>query len=278
VWRSREEIAENRLGLVALGRTGVAFQHDHQLYMAPLGGVERPVASRELPLGWTTGGLYTYSYPRRELLLRADTGVILRSIGRQSHEYEFDRATGSLYFLSDRVLMGARGVRTWRLGTLTGLGISASSWVQPIGGLVELLDARRLVLVRPDGSPFASTSVRDLDRISSFLAVAPAASAVAFTGVTGRTGNLTAENVYLLRAGTRAAIAVHHELGSFRGCAQWASVQWHGSWLLYADNSGQLGAIDTAGPPHAIELTGLVRRLLRGQEVLSARWSGSPAR
>jgi hypothetical protein len=34
---------------------------------------QRPVATRELPLGWTTGGLYTYSYPtpdRQRLIVR----------------------------------------------------------------------------------------------------------------------------------------------------------------------------------------------------------------
>ena len=90
LWRSHQDIAANQIGLIAAGPKAVTFQHDHRLYIAPLGGVERPVASRELPLGWTTGGLYTYSYPRRELLLRDNTGTVMKAIGRQPQEYQFD--------------------------------------------------------------------------------------------------------------------------------------------------------------------------------------------
>jgi hypothetical protein len=121
LWRSREEIAADQIGLVAAGPHAVAFQHDHSLYIAPLAGTERPVATREVPLGWTTGGLYTYSYARRELLLRGDTGAILQTIARRPLEYQFDLATRSLYFLSHRVLMGARGAHLWRLAPLSSL-------------------------------------------------------------------------------------------------------------------------------------------------------------
>ena len=263
LWRSHEDIAANRLGLIAAGPNAVAFQHDHALYIAPLGGVERPVASRELPLGWTIGGLYTYSYPRRELLLRADAGTLLTTIGPRPLEYQFDLETGNLYFLTHGVLIGARGTRTWRLASLRSLGMSANTWLEPLGRLIELMDDHRLVLLRPDGSLFASTSVGHLDRISSFLATGPGASAVAFTALTGSTRHPNAENVYLLRAGAHAAIEVHSQPGSFGGCAHWASVAWHGTWLLYSDNDGELAAIDTAGAHHAIGLNGLARRLLK---------------
>jgi hypothetical protein len=151
--------------------------------------------------------------------------------------------------------------------------MSANTWLQPLGGLVELLDVRRPAVVRPDGSLFASTPVRHLDRISSFLASAPGASAVAFTGVTGPTRDPNAESVYLLRAGADAAIVVQDEPGSFGGCAQWASVEWHGSWLLYSNNDGNLAAIETVGAQRAIELSGLARRLLRGRQGFDAHWS-----
>ncbi len=273
LWRSREQFAANQLGLIAAGPNAVAFQHDHRLYIAPDGGAERPIAPRELPLGWTKGGLYTYSYPRQELLLRGDTGALLKTIGGRPTEYQFDLADGRLYFLRDGVLMGARGACIWRLASLRSLGMSANTWLQPLGGLVELLNDRRLVVVRPDGSLFASTAVRNLDRISSFLAIAPHASAVAFTGVTGPTRDPNAETVYLLREGAHAALAVHREPGSFGGCAQGASVQWHGSWLLYSDSGGQLAAADTAGTHRTIELSGLARRLLGVREGLDAHWS-----
>ena len=228
---------------------------------------------RELPLGWTTGGLYTYSYPRRELLLRSDTGTLLKTISRRPVEYQFDLTTRSLYFLSHGVLIGAHGTHVWRLASLHSLGMSTNTSLQPLGRLIELLDDQRLALVRPDGSLFASTPIGQLDRISSSIATAPDASAVAFTALTGPTRHPNAENVYLLRAGTHAARVVHHQPGSFGGCAQWASVTWHARWLLYSDNDGKLAVMDTAGGHRTIDLDGLARHLLKPHEQFDARWS-----
>jgi hypothetical protein len=273
LWRSREEIASNRIGVIAAGPSAVAFQYDHRLYFARIGSAERPVARRELPLGWTIGGLYTYSYPRRELLLRGDTGAILHTVARRPLEYRFDAANRGLYFLRHGVLMGARGQRTWRLASLSSLGMSANTSLQPLDGLIELLDDHRLAVVRPAGSLFASTSVRNLDRISSFLAIAPSGGAIAFTGGTSPTRGADAENVYLLHAGAHAATTVHREPGSFGGCAHWANVEWRGSWLLYSSHDGNLAAFDTAGAHGAIELSGLARRLLSGREGFDALWS-----
>lgn len=274
LWRSHEQIAANQLGLVAAGPNAVAFQHDHRLYIAPLGGVERPIAARELPLGWTTGGLYTYSYRRRELLLRSDTGTVLKTISDRPVEYQFDLATRSLYFLSHGVLIGAHGARVRKLASLHSLGMATNTSLQPLGRLIELMDDHRLALVRPDGSLFASTPIGQLDRISSFIATAPDASAVAFTALTGPTRHPNAENVYLLPAGAHAARVAHHQSGSFGGCAQWANVTWHGTWLLYSEDDGKLSAIDTAGTHRTIQLDGLARHLLKRRDQFDARWSG----
>jgi hypothetical protein len=273
LWRSREQMAADQLGLIAAGSHAVAFQHNHRLYIAVYGGAERPVAARELPLGWTTDGLYTYSYPRRELLLRSDGGALEKVIARRPVEYEFDLTGASLYFLSHGVLMVAHGAHMRRLASLGRLGMSTDTWLQPLGPLVELLDDRHLVLVRRDGSRFASTPMRKLDRISSFLAVPSHAGAVAFTAMSGPAEGPNAETVYLLRAGARAARAVLREPGSFGGCAQWASVEWHGSWLLYSNNDGNLVAIETAGARRALELSGLARQLLGVRQGFDAHWS-----
>jgi hypothetical protein len=273
LWRSREQIAGGQLGLIAAGSRAVAFQHSHRLYIASYRGAERPVAARELPLGWTTNGLYTYSYPRRELLLRNDGGALEKVIARRPVQYEFDLSGASLYFLSHGVLMVAHGAHIRRLASLSRLGMSTNTWLQQLGRLVELLDDRRLVLVRPDGSLFASTPVRKLDRISSFLAVASHAGAVAFTAMSGPVEGPNPETVYLLRAGARAARAVLREPASFGACAHWASVEWHGSWLLYGNNDGNLAAIDTAGARRALELGGLARQLLGVRQGFDAHWS-----
>ena len=212
LWRSQAAIVANQLGVIAAGPHAVAFQHDHLLFLAAYGGAERSVARRELPLGWGTDGLYTYSYPRRELLLRGDSGGILQTIARRPVEYEYDFGTGSLYFIAHGVLMAARRARIWRLGSLSSLRFSNNTWLQPMGRVVELLDDRRLVVVRPDGSVFASSPLpRDglqADGPSSSLAIAPHADTIAFTVAFGRTDDPNAfghahgtEIVYLLRAG-----------------------------------------------------------------------------
>lgn len=286
LWRSREQIAANGLGVIAAGPDAVAFQHDHLLYLASYGGgAELPVAQRELPLGWTAGGLYTYSYPRDRLLLRAATGAILNTIGPpRPQEYELDPQTGSLYFIAHGVLIGAHGARTWRLGSLAGFGMSANTWMVPLGGLVELQGDRRLVVARPDGSLFASTLLpRDGSQgegPSGELQIAPGGDAVAFTVAFGRAADPHAtrrahgtEIVYLLRAGAHAATPVYVEHLAFTACERGAGVQWHGSWLLYSNTEGDLAAIDTAGSHRTIDLSSLARRLLGTRHGVDATWS-----
>ncbi len=284
LWRSRREIPAGQLGVIAAGPHAVAFQHDHVLFIAAYGGTDRPVARREVPLGWSAGGLFTYSYTRRELLLRSDTGAILETIARRPLQYEYDLGSGSLFFVTRGVLVGARGARAWRLASLRSLGFTTNTWLQPMGRLVELMDDRRLVVLQPGGSVFASGPLprdgRQPDAPSSSLAIAPSASAVAFTVAFGRTDNPSAtrrahgtEIAYLLHAGARAATALHVERVAFAPCERGASLQWHGSWLLYTNTEGNLAAIDTAGAHPTIELTGLVRRLLGSQHTIDANWS-----
>ena len=284
LWRSHHEMGVDGLGVIAAGGHAVAFQRAHMLYLARDGGAARPVARRELPLGWTPEGLFTYSYPRRELLLRSDTGTLLRRIARRPLEYEYDLHTGSLYFVRRGVLLGARGTSVWRPASLRSLGLSTNTWLQPLGRLIELLDDRRLVVVRPGGSVFASTSLprdgRQFDSPSSSLAVAPHAHAVAFTVALGRAGDPSVarrahgtEIVYVLRANSRAATAIHRERIAFWLCEREAGLQWHGSWLLYSNTEGTLTAIDTAVGHRAIELSRLVRRLIGARTVIDVHWS-----
>lgn len=274
VWRSRAKIAALQLGVVVAGRSGVAFQHDHQLFIAPPGAAERPIARRELPLGWTTSGLYTYSYPRHALLLRGDGGGLLATIARRPYEYQYDLAARSLYFLTHGVLMSARGAVTRRVASLRSIHMSHNTWFQPLGdGLVELLDDARLDVVRPDGSLFAATPVRRIDRISSLLVTAPGGGAVAFAGLTGPPNHPNAENVYLLQVGAHSARSVHRELGSFGGCVEGANLEWNGLWLLYSNSNGNLAIIDTAEGHRTIELSGPAHHLLGARQGFAAQWT-----
>jgi hypothetical protein len=269
-----------QLGVVTVGPHAVAFQHDHQLYLAPRGRAERPVARRELPLGWTTRGLYTYRYQGRELLLRSDTGRLLKVIARRPLGSDYQVAAGILYFISRGALMSAHAARVERLASLNRLGLSAGPWLQPLGQLVELVDNHRLVVLRPGGSVFASTPLPlghgQADNVTSSLAVAPRARAVAFTATSDRTAD--EETVYLLRPGARMAVPVRTERVDFRPCERGASLQWHGNWLLYSNSEGNLAVIDTTGTHRAIELSSLIASLPGTRAGFSAYWTGQPTR
>jgi hypothetical protein len=287
-WRSRGQVAPNQVGVIIASSRMVAFQHDHNLNLAPLRGAERPVASREMPLGFTAGGLYTYSYPRRQLLLRSDTGAILKVIAPEPFRSEgYFVTNGSLYFIVHGVLMRALGPRVQRLASLAGFGMSGA-WFQPVGRLLELQDNDRLVVLRPDGSVFASTplprNAGETESISSSLVVAPDTSAVAFAAAAGESNDPNAarrahgtETVYLLRPGSHKATPIHTEHVVFRVCERGANLQWHDRWLLYSNSEGHIAAIDTTDAHHTIELGSLVRGLPGTRNGFSASWSGQPA-
>ena len=284
LWRSRGEIASRwQLGLVAVGPQTVAFQHDHKLYLAPLTGVERPVARAELPLGWTRGGLYTYRYDGRELLLRSDTGALLKTIARRPLGSDYLVVNGSLYFITDGVLVRARGARIQRLASLAGIGMSAGPGLQSLGRLLELRDDNRLVVLRPDGSVFARTplprSQGQSESISSALVAAPDGKAVAFAAAVGEANDPNApgrshgtETMFLLRAGAHTAVPVHTERVEFKVCERGASLQWHGKWFLYSNSEGNVAAIDTTSVHHAVELSRFVHSLAGTRDGFTAYW------
>jgi hypothetical protein len=283
LWRSRMQIASPwRLGVVAAGPHAVAFQAHHQLYLAPLGGVERPVARREFPLGWTRDGLYTYRYQGRELLLRSVTGRLVKVIARRPLGSDDYVVNGNLYFIARGAVMRAQGTRTELIAPLKRLGLSADVWMQSLGRYIQLQDDHRLVVLRAKGSELASTPLppggaRGEGLIGS-IAVAPHADAVAFTTASDSSAGRSAgvETVYLLAAGTHTAIPVHREAGSFGGCERWVNLQWHGRWLLYNATEGNIAVIDGSGGHHAIELTNLGRHLPGGRDGARASWTGQP--
>lgn len=269
-----------RLGVVAAGPHAVAFQAHHKLYLAPLGGVERPVAWREFPLGWTRDGLYTYRYQGRELLLRSVTGRLVKVIARRPLGSDDYVVNGNLYFIARGAVMRAQGTRTELIAPLKRLGLSADVWMQSLGRYIQLQDDHRLVVLRANGSELASTPLppggaRGEGLIGS-IAVSPHADAVAFTTASDSSagGSAAVETVYLLAAGTHTAIPVHREAGSFGGCERWVNLQWHGRWLLYNATEGNIAVIDTSGAPRAVELTTFLRRLTNARDEFSAYWSG----
>jgi hypothetical protein len=284
LWRSRLLVPSRwRLGVVTASAHDVAFQFEHKLYIAPIGGVERPVAHRELPLGWSGAALYTYAYRGRQLQLRSASGRLLKVIARRPLS-DYFVADGRLYFILRGSLMRASGTRIERLASLHRLGLSSDSWMQTLGQFVQLQDDHRLVVIHDDGSGLVSTPLppgRDQNAgLVGSPAVAPRAGAVAFATVSDRSAGRSdgAETVYVLRPGAQAAAPVHTETGSFGGCARWVTLQWHGKWLLYSSNQGNVALIDSTGRERAVELTRLVRRLPgAGENGFSAYWTGAPA-
>lgn len=292
LWRSHEEFPSRTRGPIGLGGLTVgdralAYAYHDTLYLAPVTGAEQPIARGESPIGFTTGGVYTYRW-KRALILRRNTGTVLKTIARWPFDADFRAVDGNLYFIVDDTLMRARGLRVRRLVQLRRLGLSTDTWLQALGPLVELQDNDRLVMVRPNGSVYASTplprSHGQADTISSSVAFAPRDTAVAFTAATGladdpNSGRSTpgSETIYVLRRGARAATPVHRERVEFPPCVgEGATLQWQASWILYNGADDHAAAFDTAFPEHAIELGRLIRRLPGTRDGFTAYWSDQP--
>ena len=289
LWRSpTADWSARHIGVVVAGPRMFAFQYEQQLYMGPMRGGIRAVARSEMPLGWSGRRLYTNSYPRRALLLRGSTGRLIKVLSPLPF-HSSPVVTGDSVYLELRGgLIRARGTRVRRLTTLAALGVSADSWLQPIGGLLELQDARRLMILRPGGSVFASTPLPRRDGELGTLSSSPVADAhadaVAFTAAYGESPDPNAaawahgeETIYVVREGARSAEALHTEDVSFRVCERGAGVQWHGSWLLYDNSEGNVVLIDAAGAHRAIDLTNAGARLAGARTDLGAFWAGHPA-
>jgi hypothetical protein len=132
---------------------------------------------------------------------------------------------------------------------------------------VALRDRHRLVVLRADGSPFASTPLprwkRRTDGISSAVAANAAADAVAFAATQGNTayGSTGTERTYLLRTGDTAATAIHNERVDFAVCERMAELDWHENWLLYSSSEGNVAAFDSSSVSSTVDLSAFARAL-----------------
>ena len=281
LWRSSGEYrARYQFGVVTIGERTVAYSYRRHgaewLYVSPLAGRERRVARNEFPLGWTRGGFYAYRYGGRQLLLRGKTGALEATVVRMPATYFYDRTTESLYFIARGTLWRAQGAAVKAMASLAGVGLpprKPDAEIVPLGSLLELLTNGRLIVLHADGTLFAATRLPDPhEAISSEVAVAPDASAVAYTVAIGTSTN--EETVYVLRAGARAAIALNREPAELGGCVSGATVRWHGRWLLYSATGGYLAVIDSARKRPQIDLSAIAQRLSGNRNGISAYWSG----
>jgi hypothetical protein len=291
LWRSSGRFPlAYEVGAITVGPRALAFSYGNRtphLYLASLNGSERRIATGEYPLGWTRGGLYTRAGPGGQLLLRSITGRLRETIAGQVYTYAYDQASGSLYFIAHGALFRTAGASQHPIASLARLGLSAGRalQLQPLRRLVAIRDGHRLVVLRMDGTVFASTSLPHgrtrHDGISSQPSAAPDARAVAFAATHGNTayGSSGSETVYLLTPGAHAARAIHTERVAFAVCERGADLAWHGRWLLYSASEGNTAVIDTRRPQQAIELTRILRRLPglsddEGNLDFSASWGG----
>jgi hypothetical protein len=289
LWRSHARFPlAYALGTITLGPRTLAFSSGRtpQLYLARLGGRERRLASGEFPLGWSGDSFYTRRRPGGELLLRGRTGALRQRLARRTSSYAYEQASGALYFLAQGTLVRAQGGQERGLASLRTLRFSptAAPQLEPLGQLLALRGPRRLVVLRADGSRFATTRIPHgrsrVDGFSSSITAAPAARAVAFAATLGNTasGSHGSETVYLLRPGQSSAVPLYREQLEFAVCERQAELAWHRRWLLYSASEGSLVVIDTRGSRRAIDLSGLVSRLPgtgggEGHRNFSAHWA-----
>jgi hypothetical protein len=274
LWRSHgrrfRDAQDSGVGAVVSGRTAVAFSVFHgrrlYLYAARLGQAERLVATGETPLGFTAGGALV-SERLRTLLLRRGPVWRPRRLWSGAGDVVFDHAARAVYFVRRGRLERFDDSGVTRLATLTSLRVGRRPQIEPLGRLVGVHSSSRLVVLRADGSVFASTALprpaRHADVVSSALAADADADAVAFTVTHGNSayGSRGSELVYLLRPGETAARVVFRERLRFAVCERAAELAWRGRRLLYSTSEGHVALIDTRRPARSVDLSKTVARL-----------------
>jgi hypothetical protein len=300
LWRSRRWFAQPFVEGGAVGARDLAFSFaGGRLWVASRHGVEHAVARNEDPLGWTTANeLLTARWSRgtEGATLRIRTGN-----GRQPHVFArhvtslaFDDTTSTLLYVDpgSGVLLRTDGRTASRLVALDDLGLPWRTEIELLpGGLLDFQAPDRIVVLRGDGSVFASSLLPDAARSDGSIewagwpTVGDGKLAFAVDDLAR-----ARESVYVLREGDRAAAHVFDAANVFAPCGSWAQLAWHGDWLLYStlqettssqgDETGEpaLTALDTtlAHPP--IDLTAVVRALPGMAPDENGVWPGFDAR
>jgi hypothetical protein len=292
LWRSQGRFAPGYdVGALSIGPHALAFSFGSsaRLFMADFDSAEREVADGEYPLGWSRAGdLFTRAGRRGELRLRHASGDLARTLAGRMFDYAFDRTNAEVVFVRNGRVLRTDGSTPVGFGNLARLGLTRRPEIDPLGRLLALRDQRRIVVLRRDGSVFASTRLprrhSRVDGISSAFVASPDGRSVAFALTRGNTayGSRGGEAVYLLRAGMRRAARLHTEHLRFAVCERNADLAWHGRWLLYSASEGNVVVLDTAGRRRALDLTRTVLRLPgshggEGHANVTASWSGRPS-
>jgi hypothetical protein len=271
IWRSQRVFRTRASPDGVVGERHVAFSfYNGRLWIAPLAGAERPVARHQDPLGWTRSEeLLAVRWQRREqpLLYVHGSGPGSR-VADGVRSLAWDQASATLLFVTrEGMLVRTDGRVITPLRALPALGLPLGVQIEPLEeGLIGLPGRDRLVVLRGDGSMFASSLFPGVRRRAGWLAFdswpAAGGGAVAFTIAEYDRSAVAHENVFVLHEGATDAARLLRTRVGYVGCAWYAGLAWHGRWLLYAAPAAtQVVALDSGATDRRVDLSAFARTL-----------------
>jgi hypothetical protein len=271
VWRSQHAFPEP--DAVATSSSEIAFSVARKLWVARLDRAEQLVGrGNEAPIAWTAANMLLTLRPHRvsaELFARSESGGQRRLIAARIRVPTIDAYSHTLLFTTaSGRLERTDGLVTQLVAELGGLGIRG--FVNPEvldRGLIALKARDRLVVLRSDGSLFASSLFPGMQRVGSglnwFGAAAAGDGAVAFA-IDQPDGNAAdgSDTVFVLREGAaRATPLFSAPLLGGDVCGHWVNLSWHGSWLLYWTSEARVVLFNLADAGRSVDLTSFVSQL-----------------
>jgi hypothetical protein len=267
IWRSTG-LYYNEAGSIAFGPHSFAFDSYGRrgVFLTDLRSPERLVLhGRGLyPIGFSNRGDLLVS-GRRVITAVSHAGTVLRRYPfRRASSFAFDEQAKTLYFVSpDSVLSAAHGraVRRIRKVRVRGsIGLLGRR-------LLTFTGQRHVAVLRRDGSFVAGAGWHGARReLDAGVATTDDGKVFAFRVSRARPGaDRSTATVYVLRARqARTRVVYRHRLDQ-AGCGSGASLDWHGSSLLYrsVDGTGVAEAAVLTLGRSPTRLTPLLRALPR---------------
>jgi hypothetical protein len=263
LWRSR--LPHGSDNVVVHGQA-IAFNAYERptpdLWVARIGTPERLAGPGEDLQGWArAGGFLTQRGP--ELRLRAADGRLVRRLTLVKWS-AYDRETRSVFAISNsNLLIRSDGRQTTTLADLRPLGLALHPSLEVLPrGLIRISSGFRMLLVRRDGTRFASAwlarPTRDSlgETIVSSLLVLPAERGVVFVVNSRRNDKGSAvDRVLLLERGARKPRILYERRAIPLQCGYWANLSLHGNSVLYWPSGGRaLVALNPLGRRAPVDL------------------------
>ena len=274
-WRSRAAHGSDDVAVHGNAVAFTAYRRKHpnpDLWFARVGEPEHLVARNEdLDAAARAGGFFTQR--GRELRLRATDGKLVERLARVL-QTAYDRRTETVVAItSSHLLVRTDGERTVVLADLARVGSPRPPWLEVLaGGLIKIGSENRVLLLRANGTRFASANLARTALIVSNFLTLPHVRGVAF--VAQQSG---IDRVMLLERGHHIARVLYTARGEPTGCGYWASLSLTADQLLYWPSTGRgLEAIDASDRSAPRDLWPLVHRIpgFRGHgRIFRAAWA-----